>query len=103
MILCLVVTALTASAAIHSRELSGPPGVECSGYVHSDGDRDETQGDQDQAVPHHHGGCHGAISLLPAKGASLAVFDHSSERGPVAPTAALAAWSPGPDLRPPIA
>ncbi|QGP78651.1 hypothetical protein [Sphingobium sp. CAP-1] len=103
MLFCLVVTALTTSGTVHAREISGPPTIECSGYVHSDGDRDETQGDSDEAVPHHHGTCHGAVSLLPGKIAAPRLFDLSSEPKWVAVTSALGPWSPGPDLRPPIA
>jgi hypothetical protein len=47
MVLCMIVTALTVTAAVHAHEVSGAPALECSGYVHSDGDRDQTQGDSD--------------------------------------------------------
>lgn len=103
MVLCMIVTALTVSATVHAREDTGAAVMECSGYVHSDGDRDQTQGDSDQAVPHHHGNCHGSASLLPGKIGAPTLFDRSSESKRIASSAALGPWSPGPDLRPPIA
>lgn len=103
MILCMIVTALTVTATVHAREDAGPSAMECSGYVHSDGDRDQTQGDSDQAVPHHHGGCQGAASLVPGKIITPTLFDLSAGPRLMATSAVLAPWTPGPNLRPPIA
>ena len=102
-LLCLFVSSLTTVAAVHAREIAGPPGIECSGYVHSDGDRDETQGDTDKATPHHHGGCSGNSAFLPVKPGPAPLFVALAAR-PLIPAEGLPGrWCSGPDLRPPIA
>lgn len=103
LILCLIAASFTTSAAIHAREISGSPALECSGYVHSDGDSDQSQGDADQAAPHHHGSCHGAASLIPPKPDTPLSVDRRVEGRRAANPAALGRWTTGPDLRPPIA
>jgi len=102
LVLCLIVAALTATAAVHVNEFAAPNGLECSGYVHSDGDGDQSQVDADKAGPHHHGDCHGAFSLLPRTGALERIALRPEAKVFVA-TVALGRWLPGPDLRPPIA
>jgi len=103
LILCMMVASLTATGAVHAREFPSPTTVECSGYVHSDGDSDQSQGDSDRAVPHHHGGCHGSVSLVPLRLAEPVVFFQPAEARNLSDTTGAARWSPGPDLRPPIA
>jgi hypothetical protein len=107
LLLTMIVTSLTLSATVHAREasdaLGGAIGIECSGYVHSDGDADQSQGDSDQAVAHHHGTCHGAASLLPVKAVSPSPMIILRNPLGFARETTLGRWSPGPDLRPPIA
>lgn len=103
LILCLLVTSFTTSAAVHASEFSSSTILECSGYVHTDGDADETQGDADRAVPHHHGNCHGAASVIPAKPLAPILIDLHLVQKAVANSAPLGLWTTGPDLRPPIA
>ena len=102
-LLCMILTSLTAVTTLHAREFPGAVSVDCSGYVHSEGDTDQTRGDAEKAMPHHHGSCHGAAAFMPARSGAPVPFValalpafHSSE-------AALYRWSPSPGLRPPIA
>lgn len=101
LMLCLLVTSIVAATTVHAQELSGASVLECSGMLHSDGDPDQSQGNADQATPHHHGSCHGGTFLLvkaaPPMGARLAGCAH-----PMADFAVLPGWSRGPDLHPPI-
>ncbi|MEJ5977594.1 hypothetical protein WG901_13170 [Novosphingobium sp. PS1R-30] len=104
LLLCLLLTSLMATSAVHANEQSPAPVIDCSGQVHVDGDTDQSAPDSDQGVPHHHTGCHGhgtfdafplkvdAIGLEPAT--RLFFFPASSVR---------ARWMAGPALRPPIA
>jgi hypothetical protein len=103
LILCLLVASFTTSAAVHASEFSNATTLECSGYVHTDGDADETQGDADRAVPHHHGSCHGAASVLPTKLFAPIYIDLRKVKKSVANSSPLGLWTTGPDLRPPIA
>ena len=64
----LIASSLVMTATVHAREMPGPNLVECSGTVHSDGDADQSQGDSDKAIPHHHGTCHGQAIQVPASG-----------------------------------
>lgn len=103
LLIAMLLMALTNASAVHAQELAGAVGLECSGYVHSDGDADQTQGDADRAAPHHHGGCQGGVSLLPARPAQHLLVAASGARLTFAEANALGRWSPGPALRPPIA
>ncbi|OYX96368.1 MAG: hypothetical protein B7X90_11795 [Novosphingobium sp. 17-62-19] len=108
LMLCIIVTSLTAAAAVHANEFPNATTIsattlECSGYVHSEGDRDQSQGDADKAVPHHHGGCHGAASLISPRAHVPVLLDLRTEPTGYVDSTALGRWSPGPDLRPPIA
>ncbi|RVT95046.1 hypothetical protein EOD43_04150 [Sphingomonas crocodyli] len=76
LVLALLASSLVMTATVHAREIPGPVTVECSGAVHSEGDADQSQGDSDKAIPHHHGSCHGQAMNLPATEAiSLAHYD----------------------------
>lgn len=108
LMLCTIVASLTATAAVHAGEFSSSfttsaTTIECSGYVHSDGDQDQSQGDADGSLPHHHGGCHGVASLVSARSIVPILFDLRSAPAVFVDSTALGRWSPGPDLRPPIA
>lgn len=103
LIACMLLTSLTASTAIHARELSGAIGVDCAGYVHSQGDRDESPGDADNMVQHHHASCHGMAAVLPGKAVSTDAVMLPMARPTQLRTAALGRWISGPDLKPPIA
>ena len=63
--LVLVASSLVMTGTVHALETPGQISVECSGTVHTDGDADQTQGDSDKAVPHHHGTCHGPALNIP--------------------------------------
>lgn len=104
LLLCLLLTSLMATSAVHANEQSPVPVIDCSGEIHAEGDADQSAPDSDQGVPHHHTGCHGhgtfdafpqkveAIGLEPI--AQFYSFPANSFR---------ARWMAGPALRPPIA
>lgn len=108
LLLCMLVVSLTTVATVHANEVPNPTlsanqtSIECSGQVHSEGDGDQSQGDSDKAVPHHHG-CHGGASFLPARAAEATAFAIVTESLMTVEEAAPGRWSVGPDLRPPIA
>lgn len=103
LLLLMLVSSFVTSASLHAAEMAGPVTIECSGYVHSDGDFDETQGDADKGVPHHHAGCQGGISALPSRELVPDIYQLLHAPVPAARVAALGRWISGPDLRPPIA
>lgn len=105
----LMIAAMGTSTVVHARELSGARDLECSGYVHSEGDLDQSPDGSDQSQTgsdkaiQHHGHCSGTAACLPrAYGAPLTVvlpapnlcFGNEQMMG---------RWTPGPALRPPIA
>lgn len=102
-LMCFITAALLTSGAVHAQEFPNAPTLECSGFVHADGDADQSQGDADRSVPHHHGSCHGAASLIPARITTPVLFDRAAEPEGFVNSEAPGRWSPGPDLRPPIA
>ncbi|WP_347271415.1 hypothetical protein [Rhizorhabdus histidinilytica] len=100
--LCLIATSLAATTTTHAREWISETTLECSGAVHSDGDADQSQGDGDKAVPHHHGSCHGPAAPVPVNMALDHAVDTGSDyigRG----VAALPSRALDPALRPPQA
>ncbi|BBF68005.1 hypothetical protein SBA_ch1_02050 [Sphingomonas bisphenolicum] len=98
----MIVASLMAASVVHANETISASAIECSGYVHDDGDSNPSPGDADKAVPHHHGGCHSAASLLPRTIAPI-FFDIQAAPKTAATSRAFGRWAPGPDLRPPIA
>lgn len=104
-LLCLLSLSMLTTTLVHAQEVPNAraPTIECTGYVHSEGDADQTQGDADKAIPHHHGGCQGAPAFVP--------FSASEDMLPLAVDAPVfipapipsKRWAIGPDLRPPIA
>ena len=102
-LLLMLLSSFLATSALHAAEISGPVTMECSGYVHDEGDADQSQGDADRGVPHHHANCHGGASFLPSRDLVPQLQNVLKERLPAARTHALGRWIAGPDLRPPIA
>ncbi|HEV7435895.1 MAG TPA: hypothetical protein VGO22_13635 [Pseudorhizobium sp.] len=101
-LLCLLSVSLLTTAMVHAQEIPSAPTIDCSGYVHTDGDADQTQGDADKAMPHHHGSCHGGTAFVPAAASDDLLG--SARHAPVFVPAPAASkrWAIGPDLRPPI-
>ncbi len=90
LLLVLIASSLVMTATVHAREVPGPVTIECSGTVHQDGDADQSSGDADQGMPHHHGTCHGQSLDLAAAGplamllraAALRPFAGRDDAGP---------------------
>lgn len=103
LLLVMIASSLVMTATVHAREIPGPVTIECSGTVHSDGDGDQSPGDADKAMPHHHGSCHGQTLDVPATGA-LSSSTHADRLRPFpAPASATASHLVDPALRPPAA
>ncbi len=103
LLLCLLMSSLVAAATVHAQESPNAPTIECSGVVHSEGDADQSTGDRDSLMPHHHGSCHGGAAFLPAVADGSGVADMLDQPARFAASPVLARWQTGPDLRPPIA
>lgn len=103
LLFCLLMTSLIASTTVHASELSVAATLECSGEIHSEGDADQSPGDSDRGMPHHHGSCHGHGLSAPVSGPSHALTDGTSDKFYFPAADALARRSVGPALRPPIA
>ena len=103
LVLFMLIASLTTAAPLHASEFPGATSIECSGYVHSEGDADQTPGDADKATPHHHGNCHGATALIPARDGASTLHAQLTLPSFNPTEAVLGRWSSGPDLRPPIA
>lgn len=103
LLLCLLAASLIGTGTVHARESLSAPTFECSGVAHSDGDADQVPGDSDNAIPHHHSGCHGFSACVePAYGHA----GFPMARDVVTRTGeplGFDRWSSGPQLRPPIA
>lgn len=102
LLICMLMAAIFTSAVVHAREVPNLPTLECSGEVHTDGESDQSRGDTDKGVPHHHS-CHGTAVFVPAASDSpdaraVVVAELASFR-----SAPPSRWSAGPGLRPPIA
>jgi hypothetical protein len=103
LLLMLIASSLVMTATVHARELPGAAMIECSGTVHSQGDADQSQGDSDKAVPHHHGTCHSSAMQMPASD-KLPPSLMGSRMIPLAGAdQVLASGSIEPGLRPPNA
>ena len=96
------IASLVATTTTHAREWTGETTLECSGALHSEGDADQSQGDGDKAMPHHHGSCHGPAAAVPVTMALDHVVDTRS--GYIGRSvAALPSRVLDPALRPPQA
>jgi hypothetical protein len=102
LLLVTVVASLVLAATTHAQEIAGLPDIECSGAVHSEGDADQSPGDENQGLQHH-GHCHMATAVMPCRAAAADVLAArtSEPAGPAATV--LGRWIRGPSLRPPIA
>lgn len=103
MVCMAMLLSLTMAVGIHARELAGTSDIECSGYVHSEGDADQSRGDADKAIPHHHNNCHGGSALSPRRETKINISPFIALSGFFDSAVALGCWISGPDLRPPIA
>lgn len=104
LLLYVLIASLLATATVHAQEFASPfVKLECAGYVHGDGDSDQSQGDADKAVPHHHTNCQNAPIVAPASAVRERQLRPMANSAPnyVATMAHL--WSDDPGLRPPIA
>jgi hypothetical protein len=99
----MIASSLVMTATVHAGEIPGPITLECSGTVHSDGDADQSQGDADTAMPHHHATCHGESVSMPSLDAVSWMERVSAERPFPAPDSATETHLVDPALRPPAA
>lgn len=103
LLLVMIASSLVMTATVHAREIPGPVTIECSGTVHSDGDADQSQGDADKAVPHHHATCHGQTLDVPASDTLPSIARVGGLRPFPTPASAIASHVVDPALRPPAA
>lgn len=103
LLLGLLALSLTTTATVHAREFPANTSIECTGIIHQDGDSDQSQGDADKTVPHHHGTCHGQVANIPV-GNTLTLTHFAGELGTPRAADDTRPSSPGePGLRPPSA
>lgn len=98
-----IASSLVMTATIHAREIPGPVTIECSGAVHSEGDADQSQGDADKAIPHHHGTCHASSLDVPRNDMLASRMGANALRTFPAPTDSFTSRLIDPALRPPAA
>lgn len=102
-LLVMTASSLVMTATVHAREIPGPITLECSGTVHSAGDADQSPGDADKAIPHHHGTCHGQSLDVPATDALSSMTLADTVRPFPAPDSSTVSRLVDPALRPPAA
>lgn len=100
-LICLLMASIFASAVVHAREVPNLPTLECSGEIHTDADGDQSRGDSDNGMPHHHS-CHGAAAFIPATTQGVYEIALSAAQPAILASAPPDRWSLGPALRPPI-
>jgi hypothetical protein len=103
LLLVMIASSLVVTGTVHAQERPGNVMIECSGAVHSEGDADQSQGDSDKAVPHHHGTCHGPSLNLPATDDLAAMVRADGMRPFPGSDTAIASRLVDPGLRPPAA
>ncbi len=103
LLLVMIASSLVMAATVHAREIPGPLTIECSGTVHSDGDGDQSQGDANKAMPHHHGTCHGQSLDVRTTDAQTSIARAEGLRAVPAPERAMGSHLIDPALRPPTA
>lgn len=103
LLFCLLVSSLIATTIVHAQETSYALGTECTEVLHQEGDADQSSGDADRAVPHHHGGCHGHHISTAANGAALDIVIREADLPPPHQSTARVQRAVDPALRPPIA
>lgn len=102
LLICVLMASIFTSAVVHAREVPNVPALECSGEIHTDGDSDQSRGDSDNGMPHHHS-CHGTAAFVPSTAQGVCEFALSTESALAFTSAPPSRWSVGPALRPPIA
>ncbi|WP_395337493.1 hypothetical protein [Novosphingobium sp. BL-8H] len=102
-ILWLLAASVLTATAVHAQEFPMTAALDCSGFVHDKGDPDESQGDADKGVPHHHANCHTSFAAAPQIANDLLVLRPAKLPNRLLDTPAVERWAVGPDLRPPIA
>ncbi|NKI98586.1 hypothetical protein [Novosphingobium sp. SG707] len=100
-LLCMLIASLTTASVTHAQEFAGNAVIECSGYVHSAGDADQSDGDADKAAPHHHRACHGSGVFLAGGAHGFASAYRLAAAVVPQAEAELTGKSIGPALRPP--
>lgn len=103
LLLHLLLASLIATATVHAQEFSPSPALECAGYIHTEGDADQSPGDSDKAVPHHHTSCQSAPVSSPTRIIRERRLRPLVVATPNYVSALTHRWSNGPGLRPPIA
>lgn len=103
LLLIIVASSLVVTVTVHAQELPGALTIECSGAVHSDGDADQSQGDADRGVPHHHSSCHGLSLKVPETNRLMALVGAGSMRSVPQSDDAGPSRLIDPGLRPPAA
>ncbi|RZF65943.1 hypothetical protein EWE75_02815 [Sphingomonas populi] len=103
LLLVIIASSLVMTATVHAREIPGPATIECNGTVHSDGDADQSQGDADKAMPHHHGTCHSQVLDVPVTDGPSSMARTDTVRPFPTPDSSTASHSVAPALRPPAA
>ena len=99
----LLMTSLIGSTIVHAREFPTGATLECSGEIHYEGDTDQSPGDSDKGVPHHHGSCHGHCLFTPVSGTSHDLSCGVPAKFCFPASDVYARWWAGPPLRPPMA
>lgn len=102
-LLIMIASSLVMTGTAHALETPGQPTVECSGSMHSEGDADQSQGDSDKAIPHHHGTCHGPSLHIPSSDNLSSMAAADGLRPFPAADNATASYRLDPALRPPTA
>jgi hypothetical protein len=105
LLLAVLVASLVTSALVHAREIPGDHVlIECSGYSEQDDSRTPADpAGSDKAIAQHHGNCHSAAAYVPAQALGSDEPMAQALRPIAHAPDTLGRWSPGPDLRPPIA
>ncbi|WP_420136771.1 hypothetical protein [Sphingomonas sp.] len=100
---CLMLVLTGWSGMAHAAEAAGGRIGSVAFTVHMPGDGDEVPGDSDNALPHHHGGCHGHDVGAPIIAPPPTFYCVDKDAAPSCASPILAAISPGVAARPPQA
>jgi hypothetical protein len=101
LVLVLIASSLMMAATVHAREFPAETVVDCSGRVHVDGDADQSSGDADSGIPHHHGTCNASAMYVPNAGDFVSQARSAGLRLRSPTDLALPSQRVAPDLRPP--
>ncbi|MCI4591713.1 hypothetical protein MOK15_16640 [Sphingobium sp. BYY-5] len=101
--MAVILLSLGVGSLAHARESLDCVSTSISSSVdHSDGDGDQLP-DDDSAMPHHHGGCHGHHVGTPVHRLTMGETASGRHKPVMPPAGRLSAVAPDPALRPPIA